>query len=213
MSRPSARMSPRPIDEVTIRSELIGDAHDAYEAICGSGMTALPESRYSCNSSEGQARWYGTGFDRCPFPLFSSSSLGGRNEGSSRVARGGGIGRAVGLGLCAGTTARLIYANLLGHIRMQGTTLTAVCRRAGGRGEQLTALNVARCVGDIGNNNGQLQCNGGRPAAPTPPRQGAAPGYLGPGYQPSPGTGYPPPGYGPDYGRSEAQAFREHCER
>src|SRR6266481_3067167 len=115
MSRPSARMSPRPIDEVTIRSELIGDAHDAYEAICGSGMTALPESRYSCNSSEGQARWHGTGFDRCPFPLFSSSSLGGRNEGSSRVARGGGIGRAVGLGLCAGTTARLIYAKLLGY--------------------------------------------------------------------------------------------------
>ena len=95
---------------------------------------------------------------------------------------------------------------------MQGTTLTAVCRRAGGRGEQLTALNVARCVGDIGNNNGQLQCNGGRPAAPTPPRQGAAPGYPGPGYQPSPGTGYPPPGYGPDYRRSEAQAFREHCD-
>ena len=68
------------------------------------------------------------------------------------------------------------YTQTCWDIRMQGTTLTAVCRRAGGRGEQLTALNVARCVGDIGNNNGQLQCNGGRPAAPTPPRQGAAPG-------------------------------------
>ena len=30
-------------------------------------------------------------------------------------ARGGGIGRAVGLGLCAGTTTRLIYAILLEH--------------------------------------------------------------------------------------------------
>src|SRR6266850_5224729 len=100
------------------------------------------------------------------------------------------------------------YTQTCWDIRMQGTTLTAVCRRAGGRGEQPTALNVARCVGDIGNNNGQLQCNGGQPAAPTPPRQGAAPGYLGPGYPPSPGTSYPPPGYGPDYRRSEAQAFR-----
>jgi len=35
----------------------------------------------------------------------------------------------------------------------------------------------------------------------------------GPGYFPSPGTGYPPPGHGPDYRWSEAQAFREHCER
>jgi len=107
------------------------------------------------------------------------------------------------------------YTQSCWDIRMQGTTLTAVCRRAGGRGEQQTALNVARCVGDIGNNNGRLQCNGGQPAAPTPtpPRQGAAPVYPGPGYMPSPGTGYPPPAYGPDHRWSEAQAFREHCER
>jgi len=142
-------------------------------------------------------------FDRCRFALFSSS-LGGRNEGSSRVARGGGIGRAVGLGLCAGTTARLIYAKLQGHqaARHDADRGLPSSRRRWG---QLTALNVARCVGDIGNNNGQLQCNGGQPATPTPPRQGAAPVYLGPGY--------PPPGHGPDYRWSEAQAFREHCER
>ena len=152
-------------------------------------------------------------FDRCRFALFSSS-LGGRNEGSSRVARGGGIGRAVGLGLCAGTTARLIYAKLQGHqaARHDADRGLPSSRRRWG---QLTALNVARCVGDIGNNNGQLQCNGGQPATPTPPRprQGAAPVYPGPGYFPSPGTGYPPPGHGPDYRWSEAQAFREHCER
>src|SRR5262249_39285648 len=63
--------------------------------------------------------------------------------------------------------------------RMQGTTLTAVCQKARGRGEQPTALNVAHCTGDIGNNNGQLQCSGGQPAAPVSPspRQGPAPVY------------------------------------
>ena len=47
---------------------------------------------------------------------------------------------------------------------MQGSTLSAVCRTVDGR-ERPTALNVARCVGDIGNNNGNLQCNydGGAP--------------------------------------------------
>ena len=58
------------------------------------------------------------------------------------------------------------YQQSCREIRMQGTTLTAVCRRAKGRGEQPTALNVTHCAGDIGNNNGQLQCSGGQPAAP-----------------------------------------------
>ena len=95
---------------------------------------------------------------------------------------------------------------------MRGTTLTALCRRANGRGEELTALNVARCVGDIGNADGHLTCNGGRPAAPAPPppRQGAAPVYPGPGYPPS--SGYPAPGYGPPPRYGEEQAYREHCE-
>lgn len=94
---------------------------------------------------------------------------------------------------------------------MQGSTLTAVCRRAQGRGEQVTALNVAHCVGDIGNNNGQLVCNGGQPAAPAPlPRQGQGPGYPGPGYSPAPG--YPAPGYAPPPRYSEEQGYRERCE-
>jgi hypothetical protein len=81
-------------------------------------------------------------------------------------------------------------------IRMQGSTLSAVCRTVGGR-ERSTALNIARCVGDIGNNNGTLLCSGGRPV---PPRQGAGPGYPPP-------TGYgPPPRYGEDPG------YRERCE-
>jgi hypothetical protein len=101
------------------------------------------------------------------------------------------------------------YQQSCREIRMHGATLTAVCQSARGRGEQLTALNVARCAGDIGNNNGQLQCNGGQPVTPPslPPRQGA---YPGPGYPP---PGYPAPGYSPPPRYSEEQAYRERCER
>ena len=58
------------------------------------------------------------------------------------------------------------YQQSCRDIRMQGSTLSAVCRRANGRGDQLTALDVRHCAGDIGNNNGQLACNGGQPVAP-----------------------------------------------
>jgi CVNH domain-containing protein len=77
------------------------------------------------------------------------------------------------------------YQQSCGNIQMQGSTLTAVCRTTDGRAVQ-TALGVAGCVGDIGNSNGQLQCNGGQP-----------PSYPGPGYRQAPGAAYPPPGYGP----------------
>jgi hypothetical protein len=93
------------------------------------------------------------------------------------------------------------YRESCRDIRMQGPTLTALCRTMRG-GEQLTALDVAHCVGDIGNNNGQLQCNGGRPATPAAP----PPGYAqGPGY-PAPSYGPPPPRYG------EEPGYRERCE-
>ena len=105
------------------------------------------------------------------------------------------------------------YQQSCRDFRMQGGTLTAVCRRANGRGDQPTALNVTHCVGDIGNNNGQLVCNGGRPAAPEPPpREAQAPAYPGPGYAPPPG-GYPAPGYAPPPRYGEEQGYREHCER
>jgi CVNH domain len=109
------------------------------------------------------------------------------------------------------------YQQSCRDFRMRGSTLTALCRRANGRGEQLTGLNVSRCVGDIGNNNGNLVCNGGQPLAPAPPtsRQGTAPEYQGPGYQ-GPGyqsaPGYPSPGYGPPPRYGEEQAYRERCE-
>jgi CVNH domain len=98
------------------------------------------------------------------------------------------------------------YQRSCREVRMQGATLTAVCSRTHGRAAQLTVLNVARCVGDIWNKDGQLQCNGGQPGPP--PRQGAAPGYA-----PPPGPGYPPPGYERDERGRDEQAFREHCER
>jgi hypothetical protein len=103
------------------------------------------------------------------------------------------------------------YQQSCRDFRMQGGTLTAVCRRANGRGDQLTALNVTHCAGDIGNNNGQLICNGGRPAAPAgpPQREAQAPGYPGPGYAPAPG--YPTPGYAPPP-RGEEHGYRERCE-
>jgi hypothetical protein len=89
---------------------------------------------------------------------------------------------------------------------MQGRTLTAVCRRSHGRGEQLTALNLTHCVGDIGNNNGHLICNGGQPAAPVPPRQGPGPGYAPP-------PGYAAPGYAPPPRYGEDRAYWERCDR
>jgi hypothetical protein len=104
------------------------------------------------------------------------------------------------------------YQQSCRDVRMQGSTLSAVCRRANGRGDQVTALNVAHCVGDIGNNNGQLICNGGQPIAVPQPRQGAASPYPPPGY--APGPGYPAPGYGPPPPRySEEQAYWVQCER
>jgi hypothetical protein len=108
------------------------------------------------------------------------------------------------------------YQQSCRDFRMRGSTLTALCRRALGRGEQMTALNVAHCVGDIGNNNGQLQCSGGQPAAS--PRQGwGAPGYpgRGPDYGPGPGPDYAPPpapGYGPPPRYSEEQSYQQRCE-
>lgn len=109
------------------------------------------------------------------------------------------------------------YRQSCSNIRMQGSTLTAICRDVDGRGVQ-TALGVARCVGDIGNNNGRLQCNGGQPSAAGSPSPGGDNGYgYRGGYPSSPergsGPGYPPPGYGPSPRYGEGQDFAERCDR
>jgi CVNH domain len=93
------------------------------------------------------------------------------------------------------------YRESCRDIRMQGPILTALCRRAHRNGEELTALNIAHCVGDIGNNSGNLVCNGGEPARPVPPPSQA---------QYAPGAPYPAPGYAPPPG--QGQGYWERCE-
>jgi hypothetical protein len=85
----------------------------------------------------------------------------------------------VGLATSAAAQPPGSYRDSCRDIRMQGSVLTALCRRAGGRGEQRSALNVEHCVGDIGNNNGNLVCNGGQPVSP-PPSAGYRPDRVTP---------------------------------
>jgi hypothetical protein len=53
---------------------------------------------------------------------------------------------------------------------LQGDTLVATCRRPDGREQRSSLADVRRCVGDIGNQNGNLQCSygAGRAAGPAP---------------------------------------------
>jgi hypothetical protein len=106
------------------------------------------------------------------------------------------------------------YQRSCEQIHWAGTTLVAECRKADGRPNGTGLPTANRCVGDIGNNNGQLQCNyasGAQspssspaprsPSQPSQPSQGYNPsqgnGYPSQGYNPSPGApNYPPPGYG-----------------
>ena len=62
------------------------------------------------------------------------------------------------------------YLRSCTDVRMEGDTLVARCRRADGRGDRTSLAEVRRCVGDISNNNGNLQCNygGGPPRGPAP---------------------------------------------
>ena len=97
------------------------------------------------------------------------------------------------------------YRESCRDIRMEGSVLHALCRRRG-RGEQRTALNIARCVGDISNNDGNLVCRGGQPARPVSPSRSAGrpsgpanpawsgqgnPAWSGPS-NPAWGPGWPP---------------------
>jgi len=52
------------------------------------------------------------------------------------------------------------YLDSCTRVGMDGDRLIADCRRADG-GWHRTVLDVNRCVGDIGNINGQLSCNRG----------------------------------------------------
>jgi hypothetical protein len=60
---------------------------------------------------------------------------------------------------------------------LQGDTLVATCRRPDGREQRSSLADVRRCVGDIGNQNGNLQCSYGAGRA-----AGPGPGYGEQGY-------------------------------
>ncbi len=86
------------------------------------------------------------------------------------------------------------YLRSCGNVAVRGDTLIATCRRVDG-GDQPTSLpSVHRCVGDIGNNNGNLQCSygGGAPPPRADQRYGQEPGYAG---------GQGRPGYGQEWER------------
>jgi hypothetical protein len=66
------------------------------------------------------------------------------------------------------------YLNSCSRAHMEGDTLIARCRAVDGREMRSALAGVHRCVGDIGNSNGSLQCNFGGRAEGVPPRE---PGY------------------------------------
>jgi hypothetical protein len=107
------------------------------------------------------------------------------------------------------------YQRTCRQIHWAGTTLVAECLAADGRYTGTGLPNANRCSGDIGNNNGQLQCTyaggaqspGSSPVPrgqPAPEPGGGAPGYGAPGYGApgygGPGNGAPSYGGGPGYG-------------
>jgi hypothetical protein len=53
------------------------------------------------------------------------------------------------------------YLRSCTHVPTHGDTLTADCRRTDGSWGRTALRDVGRCVGDIGNIDGQLACNGG----------------------------------------------------
>lgn len=99
------------------------------------------------------------------------------------------------------------YLRSCTDVVVQGGSLVATCRRGDGL-EQRTALpGVRRCVGDIGNNHGVLQCNYGGGAQV----RGLIVGE--PGHLPGPPP-VPPPAYGaPPYGGPPPGYAAERWER
>jgi len=101
------------------------------------------------------------------------------------------------------------YTRSCSNIAVQGDTLLASCRRADGGEDRSALAGFRRCAGDIGNNNGVLQCSAGggvlRGQVMAAPGRGPGPGpgpVAGPGNGPPP-YGAPPPGW--------ERARWEHC--
>ena len=106
------------------------------------------------------------------------------------------------------------YLRTCTHVAVHGGRLVADCRRTDGSWGRTALRDVDRCVGDIGNMDGQLACNFSdqsyhwtqyRDSRQSPGWSGYdrydGPGYGSSGdYWPHRG-GWPPSGYPPDYGR------------
>jgi hypothetical protein len=105
------------------------------------------------------------------------------------------------------------YLRTCTHVVTRGDTLVADCRRADGSWGRTALGDVDRCVGDIGNMDGQLVCSGGERSYGWSHYRDhrAAPGYSydrygGRGFGSSgggwpPERHWPPAGYPSDYGR------------
>jgi hypothetical protein len=139
------------------------------------------------------------------------------------------VSLVLGAGAFVGPVARAqalpqgSYQRSCEQIHWAGTTLVAECKQADGRKTGSGLANANKCVGDIGNNNGQLQCNYAagtpsqgtqqqRPSTQQQPNYGSQQNYGGqqgygqqgyggqsgyggqPGY--GSGQGYGQPGYG-----------------
>jgi len=81
-----------------------------------------------------------------------------------------------GLGWAAPTQAQGLpqgtYLDSCTGAHVEGDTLVAHCRTPDGREERSALAGFHRCIGDIGNRNGSLQCDFGRAeAAPVGPRE------------------------------------------
>src|SRR5215813_1472477 len=103
------------------------------------------------------------------------------------------------------------YLRSCTHLATHGDRLLADCRRTDGSWARTALRDVNRCVGDIGNRDGQLICNhAGRNYGWSGDRDYSRYGYDNPGYGPGWGAsserwghrgGWPPAGYPSDYGR------------
>jgi hypothetical protein len=107
------------------------------------------------------------------------------------------------------------YRQSCSDAHIERGALVATCRGEHGGMTRSSLADVGRCTGDIGNNNGVLQCNyasgparGTAQAVPGFGRQ--EPGFAGPRYgEPAPGYAPPAPGYGQREGFGERRLGEE----
>jgi hypothetical protein len=101
------------------------------------------------------------------------------------------------------------YTKSCVNVGVQGDSLVANCRRADGHEDRSALAGFRRCVGDIGNNNGTLECN-----AAGGPMRGQVMAGPGPGPGPGPRLGPTPVAGPPPYGAPPpgwAPARWDHC--